>query len=262
MRMRPVRHQFRYGVTTALLDVDALEQTAAGLRLMSVDRFNLFSVMRRDHGPRDGSDLRPWVEALLAEAGRPVPARILLLAMPRLLGHAFNPLSVFWCYDADGRLESVIYEVKNTFGDQFAYALPADPDADGAVRHAQEKEFFVSPFIPMDQLYRFTVRPPGDRLAVRIRQGDAGGVWLIATQNGAARPLTDRALAGLALRSPWAMLKVMLAIHWQALRLWLKGVRFLGHPGDDKVIVRRSAKAAQSAGVTTAQIQTAGGNVT
>ncbi|MFN3614877.1 MAG: DUF1365 domain-containing protein [Rubrimonas sp.] len=206
LRLRPVRHQFRYAVTTALLDVDGLERDAAPLRLLSVDRFNLFSVMRRDHGARDGSDLRPWVQARLAEAGLPDrPARILLLAMPRLLGHAFNPLSVFWCYGPDGRLQSVVYEVKNTFGDQFAYALGAEADADGAVRHAHEKEFFVSPFVPMEQTYRFTVRPPAERLAIRIRQGDAEGPYLIATQNGRARPLTDAALAGLALRSPWAM---------------------------------------------------------
>jgi DUF1365 family protein len=244
MRLQPFGHKFRYRVTTLLLDVDRLAQTDRSLRLLSVDRFNLFTFRSADHGPRDGGPLRPWVEAQLAEAGLPVPARILLLSMPRLLGHAFNPLSVFWCYDADGRLESVIYEVKNTFGDQFPYALPATPDPDGAVRHEQEKEFFVSPFIPMDQTYRFTIRPPGERLCIRIKQADANGDYLIATQNGVAQPLTDRALASLALRTPWAMLKVMLAIHWQALRLWLKGARFLGHPGDDRIVQRRNRKAA------------------
>ncbi len=239
MRLQPFAHRFRYGVTTALLDVDRLVETAAALRLFSVDRFNLVSFHRRDHGPRDGSALRPWVEARLAEAGRPAPARILLLAMPRVFGYVFNPLSVFYCYDAAGRLESVVYEVKNTFGDQFPYVLAAEPGPDGAVRHDQPKEFFVSPFIGMDQTYRFTVRPPGERLSVRIKQADANGDYLIATQNGDAVPLTDAALARLALATPWTSVKVIVAIHWQALRLWLKGAKFLGHPGDDRVVQRR-----------------------
>jgi DUF1365 family protein len=240
MRLQPFAHRFRYGVTTALLDIDRLEETAGPLRLLSIDRFNLVAFHRRDHGPRDGSDLRPWVEARLAEAGRPAPARILLLSMPRLFGYAFNPLSVFYCYDATGLLESVVYEVKNTFGDQFPYVLAAESDADGAVRHAQPKEFFVSPFIGMDQTYRFTIRPPGERLSVRIKQADARGDYLIATQNGDAVALTDRALARLALATPWASVKVIVAIHWQALRLFLKGAKFLGHPGDDRVVQRRA----------------------
>jgi DUF1365 family protein len=239
MRLQPFAHQFRYRVFTLLLDVDRLAETDARLRLLTVDRPGLFSFRRADHGPRDGSDLRPWVEAKLAEAGRPKPARIMLLSIPRLLGYSFNPLSVFFCHDAEGALESVIYEVKNTFGDQHTYVLPAEPGPDGAVRHAQVKEFFVSPFIGMDQTYRFTVRPPGERLAVRIKQANAEGDYLIATQNGLAEALTDRALARIALSAPFTTFKIIAAIHWQALRLWLKGAKFLGHPGDDAIVVKR-----------------------
>jgi len=253
MRLQPFGHQFRYRVVSLLLDIDRLDQTAQGLRLMSLDRFNVFSFRRRDHGARDGADLRPWVEARLAAAGRPRPARVMLLAMPRMFGYAFNPLSVFFCYCAGDRLESVIYEVKNTFGDQHPYVLPAEPGADGAVRHDQVKEFFVSPFIGMDQTYRFTIRPPGARLALRIKQADARGDYLIATQSGAALPLTDATLARIALRTPWAMLKVIAAIHWQALRLWLKGAKFLGYPGEDRVIQPADSRrqAAQTASGST-----------
>ncbi len=243
MRLQPFGHQFRYRVATLLIDVDRMETVAGRLRLLSIDRFNLFSVRRRDHGARDGSRLRPWVEARLAEAGRPRPARVMLLAMPRLLGYAFNPLSVLYCYDQEDRLQSVIYEVKNTFGDQHPYVMAAEPDEDGAVRHSRLKEFFVSPFIPMEQTYRFTLRPPGERLSIRIKQADANGDYLIATQSGRAAPLTDAALARIGLLTPWAALKVIAAIHWQALRLWLKGARFLGHPGDDKIVVRREGSA-------------------
>lgn len=242
MRLQPFAHQFRYRVVSALLDVDRLAETARGLRLFSVDRFNVVAFHNRDHGPRDGGPLRPWVEARLAEAGRPRPARIMLLSIPRLLGYAFNPLSVYWCYDAEGRLDSVIYEVKNTFGDQHPYVLTAWSDADGAVRHDQVKEFFVSPFIGMDQTYSFTLRPPGDRLAIRIKQADARGDYLIATQNGTARPMTEAALAGLMWRMPLTTFKVIAAIHWQALRLWLKGAKFLGYPGEGRVVQRNGSR--------------------
>ncbi len=251
MRLQPFAHQFRYRVFTALLDIDRLEACAARLRLFSVDRFNLFAFHRRDHGPRDGSALRPWVEARLAEAGLPKPGRVMLLSIPRLLGHAFNPLSAFFCYDAQDRLRSVIYEVKNTFGDQHPYALAATPDADGAVRHDQPKEFFVSPFIGMDQTYRFTIRPPGEKLAIRIKQHDANGDYLIATQSGQAVALDDAALLRIAARAPWATFKIMGAIHWQALRLWLKGARFLGHPGDDNIVIKRADATAAAPGSRT-----------
>ena len=231
MRLTPFAHRFRYRVFSLLLDVDRLEETAAGLRLLALDRFALLAFHRRDHGARDGSDLRPWVEARLAEAGRPRPARILVLGFPRILGYAFNPLSVYFCEDDEGRLETVLYEVKNTFGDQHAYVLAAEPDADGTIRHGHDKGFFVSPFIGMDQRYAFTLRPPGERLAIRIRQRDADGPWLIATQSGTRRPLTDGALLRQWLAHPLMTLKVILAIHWQALRLWLRGARFHRYRG-------------------------------
>ncbi len=228
MRLTPFAHKFRYRVFTLLVDADRMAETCRGLRLLAFERFGLLSLWRKDHGPRDGGDLRPWVEARLVEAGLPRPERIWLLAFPRIFGYVFNPLSVYFCTDAAGRLESVVYEVKNTFGDQHAYALSAEADADGAVRHEQGKGFFVSPFIGMDQTYAFTIRPPEGRLAIRIRQRDGDGPWLIATQSGTRRALSDRNLLRLWASHPLMTVKVFAAIHWQALRLWLKGARF--HP--------------------------------
>ena len=231
MRLTPFKHQFRYRVFTLLLDIDRLEETAAATPWLRLDRFGLVAFRNRDHGPRDGGPLRPWVDSQLAANGRPPADRVMLLSFPRILGYVFNPLSVYFCYGPEGSLETVIYEVKNTFGDQHPYVLAADQAEDGAARHDQEKGFFVSPFIGMDQTYRFTIRPPGERLAVKIRQHDTKGPWLIATQSGSRRPLTGRALLGAWASHPLMTLKVMGAIHWQALKLWIKGASFRRYRG-------------------------------
>lgn len=244
LRLRPKRHQFRQRVFCLYLDVDRLEETAAGLRALRLDRFGLFAFHRRDHGPRDGSDLRPWVDDRLSEAGLAPAARVMLLSFPRMLGYAFNPLSIYYCFDRNGALSALIYEVKNTFGDQHAYALPAGPAEGGAHRQAQDKEFFVSPFIDMEKTYRFAAPSPGARLAVRIEETDRDGPYLLATWNGAAEPLTDGRLLRRFCAQPLMTLGVILGIHWHALRLFLKGVRFLGHPGADKIVVKRPTRSA------------------
>lgn len=226
MRLAPFGHKFRYRIFSMLLDIDQLEQTCAGLRLLGLDRFAPLSFHRKDHGPRDGSDLRPWVEELLAAKGLPRPHRIRLLSFPRILGYVFNPLSVYYCEDADGHLQSVVYEVKNTFGDQHPYVVPIAETPDGAHRHRQEKGFYVSPFIGQAETYNFTIRPPAERLALKIRQET-----LIATWSGTRRPLTDGQLLRLWAAHPLMTVKVMAAIHWQALRLALKGARFRPYRG-------------------------------
>ncbi|MEM7268376.1 MAG: DUF1365 domain-containing protein [Pseudomonadota bacterium] len=231
MRLQPCRHKFTYRVFTSLLDIDRLE--SAKSRLLAINGFGLFSFNEKDHGPRDGSPLRPWVEDLLEQAGRPAPAKIMILSMPRFLGWVFNPLSVYFCYDAFGALESIVYEVKNTFGDQVPYVQSANADPDGTIRHKQAKEMFVSPFIEMEQTYRFTLRNPDDRLALRIRQAGADGETLIATQTGERVELSDFSLAKLSLSHPLAAFKIIAAIHWQALKLWLKGAPFRRYPGSD-----------------------------
>ena len=231
MRLSPFAHKFRYRVFSMLLDVDRIAETLKPLRLMKLDRFGLLSFARKDHGFRDGSDLRPWVEQQLATKGIAAPHRIWLLSFPRILGYAFNPLAVYFCEDADGRMTGIVYQVKNTFGDQHPYVIETAEDPDGAFRHDQEKGFFVSPFIQMNQTYRFTLRRPDARLAVRIRQHDADGPYLIATQSGTRRPLTDATLLRLWAGHPLMTLKVIAAIHWQALRLWLKGAKFIPYRG-------------------------------
>ncbi|NNU80049.1 DUF1365 domain-containing protein [Halovulum dunhuangense] len=226
MRLLPRRHRFRYRVFSLLVDLDRIDAILSRLRLLGHNRTALMSLQDRDHGPRDGGPLRPWVDAQLKGAGLPPARRVSMLCFPRMLGYVFNPLTVYYCYDADDRLQSLVYEVKNTFGDQIAYALPAGDAAGGAYRQQQGKEMYVSPFIDMDKTYRFSVNAPDEKLALRIREAGPEGETLIATITGRGEPLTDRALMRAFLAYPLMSFRVFALIHWHALRLFLKGIRF------------------------------------
>ena len=230
-RLRPVRHGFRYRVFSLLLDLDELPEIAQSSRLLRIERLGILSFRAKDHGARDGSPLKPWVEAELARAGIAGIARIELLCFPRLWGFVFNPLSVYFAYDTAGELLGVLYEVKNTFGGQHAYVLPAasgNRGVDGRVRHGVDKSFYVSPFIDMAAAYHFTLEPPGETLDLVIRETDRDGVFFTASQTGQRRPLTDRALAACLMRNLAMTFKVIGGIHVEALRLWLKGAPY--HP--------------------------------
>lgn len=221
-------YRFVYPVFSLLVDIDRLDALDRRLRLLSVDRWNLLGIRRRDHGPRDGSDWRPWVQARLAEAGIDLAGgRVRLLCFPRLLGYGFNPISLWYCEHRDGRLRAVIAEVNNTFGDHHSYVLHAGgAPLSWPVRGEADKRLHVSPLIDMDCRYRFRLAEPGERLGVFIRQFRAGRLLLVASQTGQARPLTDRQLLRALLRTPLMTFKVMAAIHWQALKIWLAGGRF------------------------------------
>jgi len=229
-RMKPKVHRFTYDVFSLLVDLDRLHDADRASRLFSVNRWNLVSFCAKDHGPRDGSDLRRHVEALLGEHGIPAPARILLLAYPRILGYVFNPLSVYYAYNGDGALTAVVYEVRNTFGDLHTYVAPVKPGqlTDAGLRQDQAKEFYVSPFIDMDQHYHFRLLPPGQSVRVRILETDGTGPLLSATFSGEQVAFTTRNLAQLCLRIPLLTVKIMAAIHWEAFKLWRKRLKF--HP--------------------------------
>lgn len=225
MRLRPVRHQFRYRVFSLLLDVDSIDETVSRLRFMRRNGFNLFSFYDRDHGARDGTSIRPWLENLLADEGIEAPDRISLVSFPRVLGFTFNPISIFFCFNKAEELTTVIYEVKNTFGDQVPYVIPFQ-STNNVSRQQHRKQMYVSPFIEMDQTYRFTLSAPGNALSLRIKQSGKEGETLIATHNADAVELTDAALCKVLLTHPLMTLKVVAGIHFEAFRLFIKGVKF------------------------------------
>ena len=233
-RMRPFRHRFEYRVFSLLLDLDELAELPKRHRLFSVDRPNLFAFYNRDHGPRDGTPLKPWVLEQLRLGGIALGegGRVSLLCFPRLFGYAFNPLSIYYCHRADGTLAAIFYEVRNTFGEWHDYLLaPAAGRRPGEpVVHGCDKAFYVSPFIGMTARYRFRLTEPAERLSVLIREEVPEGEILVATLVGQRRPLSDRALFSAFLRHPLMTAKVMAAIHWEALKLWIKGARYHARP--------------------------------
>jgi DUF1365 family protein len=229
-RLKPLRHRFSYRVMSLLIDLDRLIEADRQSPLFGVNRGALYSFDEKDHGPRDGSALRAYAERCAAEHGIDLEAgRVLLLCYPRLLGYTFNPLSAYFCYRADGRLALIIYEVRNTFGDIHPYVLPvrAGDISDAGVRQHQDKRFYVSPFIEMAMRYHFRVSPPGERVKLRILETDRDGPLLAATFNGGRRALTTAALLRSFFSLPLVTLKIVAAIHWEAMRLWLKGARLV-----------------------------------
>ncbi len=230
-RFKPHAHRLNYRVFWALLDLDELPNLASRLRLFSLKGFNLFGFRNADHG--DGSDrpLRAQVEEHLAKAGIDLNGgAIRLLCMPRLFGFVFNPISVYYCYNRSGALKALLYQVHNTFGQRHSYLIPVDSKPGDPLEQRCLKAFYVSPFMDMDIDYRFRVQPPDKRVALAIECSDAQGPVLMASLAGERQALTDAALLRAFLSFPLMTLKVVAGIHWEALKLWIKGMRLRSRP--------------------------------
>ena len=228
-RLKPKAHSLRYGVFMLLLDLDEAPTMSKALRWFSFERFNLLSLRTRDYG--DGSDkpLKAQVATRLRRAGvEGEVAAVRLLTLPRVLGYAFNPISVFYCHAPDGRLMAVIYEVNSTFGERHSYLIPATGEA--VVRQAADKRLHVSPFLDMEMTYRFRVSAPGGRADLAIDVEDGEGLILKASFVGKRREFTDAAIVGACIHHPLLTLKVVAAIHWEAIKLLMKGLKLRGGP--------------------------------
>ncbi|MDE1146035.1 MAG: DUF1365 family protein [Azospirillaceae bacterium] len=234
-RTWPRRHHLRYRLWTLLLDLDEVPALHRHLRCFSHNRFNLLSFHDADHGDGSGRPLGDQVARLLADARVDYDGgSIRLWCMPRVLGHVFNPLSVYFCHRRDGMLCALVHEVNNTFGQRHSYVVPV-PDGtppDAVLRQHCAKRFHVSPFLDMDMSYDFRVAPPGDGMTVAIqaRAPDRAAAVLSASFIGRRHALTDTELVSAWMAHPLLTLKVVAAIHWEALRLLLKGVGFRRSP--------------------------------
>lgn len=229
-RLRPRRHRLRYSLFYLLLDLDEIDLLSDRLRWFSHNRFNLFSFHDRDHGDGQEAPLRDSIERHLQAAGLDHRGPIRLLTMPRVLGYAFNPLSIFFCHARDGVLSAIVYEVNNTFGQRHFYVIAVPPDARLPLRQESRKSLYVSPFLGTEMDYTFSVIPPGRDLAISVVGRDTAGPMIVAHLAAVRRELTNGSLTRVFLVYPFLTLKVILGIHWEALLLWLKGLRVQRRP--------------------------------
>lgn len=236
-RLRPRRHRLEYRVFCLLIDLDELPVLDGKFPLLGINRPGLFSFRETDHGD-GGGDLKAWASGLLADGGIAYDGgRIEMLCYPRILGYVFNPLTVYFCHNRDGALSGILYEVHNTHGEAHTYVLPANAES-GVVRHEAAKQFFVSPFMPPDCLYRFKIAPPGERVSVSIREDDPEGLLLTATFNGRREELSNDLLRKLFFAYPLMTVKVVVGIHWEAVKLVAKRMPIFGFkPAKQRVAV-------------------------
>ncbi|MEH6455959.1 MAG: DUF1365 domain-containing protein [Cocleimonas sp.] len=220
----PQSYRFDYKVFSLMLDIDHYQQDKSS-SLLSYNRFNLFSIYTKDHGPRDGSDWRIWIDNVLDDRCLSnAKHQIKFLCFPRILGYSFNPLSLWYCFGEDGKLYAVICEVSNTFGERHHYVLHNDNQPyKGKVKANKKKNFHVSPFINMDAEYEFTIGAPDNDLSIVINEFQNKELMLTAAQHGKQQKINTPLLLSTFFRLPLMTFKIMWMIHWQALKIWLRG---------------------------------------
>lgn len=240
-RLLPKAHEFTYPVFMAFLDVDRIDELCGVSPFLSHGRWNWASFDERDHVGDPKRPLRERLREDAARAGVALPdGPIYLLTNLRYLGYCFNPVSYFYCYDRDGSLATVMAEVSNTFGEMHPYWLDRSFEVrtPAGRQYDFDKAFHVSPFMPMDCRYRFAFTDPGDSLVVHVKEWNEGQLFFDATLQLARESWSAGALHRALARHPWMTAKVIAAIHWQALRLWGKGVPVFTHP---KKVARKAA---------------------
>lgn len=237
-RLRPIHHRLRYRMMMILFDLDELSLLAARLRFFSAERFNLFAFFGRDHLAGGEMPLRAQVDLHLARAGIAADGgAISLLCMPRVLGAVFNPLSVYFCHAANGDLRAVLYEVNNTFGQRHSYLIPVVDPHQRILRQTCAKELYVSPFMQMAMQYHFRLATPDRRATVAIETHDAEGPILSACFTGERHALSDSMMLRRLLRHPMMAAQVLGGIHWEAMKLWRKGMRLQPRPAPPENLV-------------------------
>ena len=225
-RFKPKEHYFKYKVFSLLIDLDEINKLSKKIKFFSYNKFNLISFFDKDHGPRDGTSLNKWVKENLKKINiLNDDIKIKLLCYPRMFGYVFNPLSIFFIYDNKSKLISILYEVKNTFGEQHTYIFKTN--GENKVKNNCKKKLYVSPFIEMKSEYYFKILNPGSKLSVVINQYENENRLLFASQEGIAKEFSSKNLILSFLTHPLMSLKVIAAIHFEAFRLWAKGIKLV-----------------------------------
>ena len=226
-RFKPKIHFFKYKVFSILIDISEINLLDKTLKIFSYNKFNIISFYDEDHGPRDGTSVKEWVIKNLQDNQIDTQdIKIKLLCYPRIFGFVFNPLSIFFIYNKKSELISILYEVKNTFDEQHTYIFK-NKENENTIKHTCKKKFHVSPFIEMNCTYFFKILKPGDKISVIIDQYDEEGKLLYASQDGSRVELNNKNLFLSYLKHPLMTFKIIAAIHFEAFKLWIKGIKFI-----------------------------------
>ena len=238
-RYRPKRHELRYQVADVLLDVDQLESLNSSTLLFGYNRRRLFSIADRNHGPSDGTPIAAHVRKLMdgIQTRQPVK-RIFMLCYPAVLGFVFNPITVYFGLGEAGEWLAVVYEVSNTFGQRHSYAMAVEE----GTPHSAAKQFYVSPFNPAEGEYHFDVQRYEDGLRLNISLFEQGKLKLCARFDGKETAFSEAELIRGLVRLVMQPLKVIVAIHWEAAKLYLKGLRPMPRPWHEKFKITTHSK--------------------
>lgn len=230
-RLRPKEHKLQYSVFSLSFDIDQLDSIAASSKLFSMNRFNLFSLSEKQHGHRDGTTISEFVWGEVNSAGLSDKVkRGVVYFYPRILGFAFNPLTVYFCLDENDQPLLMIYEVRNTFGENLTYVLPAGENHNGTFTHSIDKQFYVSPFNNVEGDYDFHVRRQADETTIGVALRTDDGPVLRTHFRGYRSKFSDRALLKAFFSYPLMTLKIVAGIHWEALKIWRKGLKLKDRP--------------------------------
>ena len=233
-RSVPFEHRFKYALHLIDLDIDRLDEAQRTSPLFTVDKSGLFSFSRRDHGARENQDLRPWAEDQFRSAGIDLEGGVIrLVTFPRHAFYKFAPISLWLGHGPDGELRGILYEVNNTFGETHTY-IAETPD-EIRHRHNTDKVFHVSPFFDVSGTYEFSLKRDNDQLNLVVATRHGRIQTHVATIAAKSKPATTGAFLKLAITKPLSSLTVTLAIHWQALKLWLKGAKYHSKPKQSSV---------------------------
>ncbi len=226
-RFKPKKHFFKYNVFSLFLDLDEINELDQKILFFSYNKFNILSFFDKDHGYRDGSSIKNWLINVLQKKNiSTINIKIKILCYPRIFGYVFNPLTIFFIYDVDSNPIAILYEVKNTFGEQHTYVFKIDIKNKQILNNCK-KRFYVSPFMDLESKYFFKVLIPNERLSVIIDQRDKEGKLLFASQDGERVKLSSKNLLKSYLKHPLMTLKIISAIHYEALKLWMKGIKLV-----------------------------------
>ena len=223
-RLAPKKHFLKYRIFSLLIDLDELKELDHSLILFSLDKFNLVSLYQKDYGNETSSIKGNICKLLLTSGLEEATHKIYLQTMPRILGYAFNPLSVFFCFNKNHKLAAIVYEVSNTFSQKHRYVFKISEIASKVFHHSCQKSFYVSPFLEMDLSYHFLIKQPQKTYSISIRVSKGDQNILTATQHLKSKPLNNNNLILAFLTYPLLTFKVIIAIHYEALKLWLKGI--------------------------------------